>query len=83
MVYMYETLSMNAGDCVVCMFCLYAYVHAHVCNNTCVLVCITCMVYVYALHVCAYVLYSICICNCVTCTGTCMCVAMSNEHRQV
>ena len=49
-----------------------AYVHAHVCvsiymymYNTCVLVCITCMA-VYALYVCAYVLYSACICNCVS-----------------
>ena len=47
-VHMYETLSMNAGDCVVCMFCLYAYAHIHVCvstymYNTCVLAYITCM----------------------------------------
>ena len=74
------TLSMNAGDCVVCMSSLYAYmyVHAHVCVSiymyntyvhgcSCLYYMYGCMyVHVYALYVCAYVLYSTCIHKCVS-----------------
>ena len=52
-------------------------------DNTYVVACITCMA-VYALYVCAYVLYSTCICKCVSvctciCMCMCMCVAMSTD----
>ena len=54
-VYMYETLTMNASDCVVCMSSLYAYVHACVSiymYNADVVTCITCMAVCTSVYLC-------------------------------